>query len=113
MDNQIIQKILKENNDKFSSEKHCSCCNCITSFCYCLCQCKCHKEKIIPKNNKKIIYDDLPNLNIDELRMKSLKEYTSSNIADHSLIYFSISCFIFNDIPLLLKKLNRLKYNIL
>ena len=84
MDHQIIQKIIKENNDKFSSEKHCSCCNCITSFCYCLCQCKCHKEKIIPKNNKKIIYDDLPNLNIDELRMKSLKEYTSSNIMDNT-----------------------------
>ena len=83
MDNQIIQKILKENNDKFSSENHCSCCKCITAFCYCLCQCKCHKEKIIPKN-KKIVYDDLPNLNIDELRMKSLKEYTSNNLIDNT-----------------------------
>ena len=66
------------------NKNQCSCCKCITSFCYCLCECGCHQEKIIQKNYTNKIYDDLPHLNIDELRMKSLKEYESSTIMDNT-----------------------------
>ena len=79
MKNQYIQKISNEKDNNISNKNKCPCCKCVTSFCYCSCDCKCHKENLIPKINNNINYDELPNLNIDELRMKSLKEYTSSN----------------------------------
>ena len=79
MKNQYIQKISNEKDNNISNNNKCPCCKCVTSFCYCSCDCKCHKENLIPKINNNINYDELPNLNIDELRMKSLKEYTSSN----------------------------------
>ena len=79
MKNQYIQKISNEKDNNISNKNKCPCCKCVTSFCYCSCDCKCHKENLIPKINNNINYEELPNLNIDELRMKSLKEYTSSN----------------------------------
>ena len=79
MKNQIIQKISKEKFNNYSDNNKCSCCKCVTSFCYCLCQCKCHKEKIVPKIKRKN-YDTITDVNIDELKMKSLNEYTSSSI---------------------------------
>ena len=83
MEKETIQKNSDEKFDKYSNKNQCSCCKCITSFCYCLCQCECHQEKII-KTKKKIIYDDLPNLKIDELRMKSLNEYDTSTLMDNT-----------------------------
>ena len=80
MKNEFIQKISNDDFNKYSKNKKCFCCKCITSFCYCSCQCKCHNENMKINNTNIINYDQLPNLNIDELRMKSLKEYTSNNI---------------------------------
>ena len=78
MENQYIQKISNTNNINYIKNNTCNCCKCITSFCYCSCQCKCHND-IMKSGNNNINYDELPNLNINELRMKSLNEYTSRN----------------------------------
>ena len=78
MENQYIQKISNIDNINIIKNSKCNCCKCITSFCYCSCQCNCHNENM-KQNNNNINYDELPNLNIDELRMKSLNEYTSIN----------------------------------
>ena len=76
MNNTSFDQYQKQNIN--SKNTKCSCCNCVTSFCYCSCQCNCHNEKIKTNNNYNN-FDDLPNLNINELQMKSLKEYTSNN----------------------------------
>ena len=82
MKNEFIQKISNADYNKYSNNKKCLCCKCITTFCYCSCQCKCHQENLNLNNTNIINYDKLPNLNIDELRLKSLKEYTSNNITN-------------------------------
>ena len=85
-----------ENINKYSNEKdynfyyqqkpQCNCCNCVTSFCYCNCQCKCHKINLRENNNINF-ENDIPNLNINELKMKSLKEYEYNNNQYKNLNY--------------------------
>ena len=84
MKNEFIQKISNEDYNKYPKNNKCPFCKCITSFCYGSCQCKCHQENMKSNNNYIIDYDQLPNLNIDEFRMKTLKEYTSNNILNHT-----------------------------
>ena len=74
MKNQIIQKISKDKFNNYSNNNKCNCCKCVTSFCYCLCQCECHKEKIFPRIKRKN-FDNLTDINIDKLRIKSLNIY--------------------------------------
>ena len=95
MENQYIQKISNINNINYTMNNKCNCCKCITSFCYCSCQCNCHNENM-KKNNNNINYDELPNLNIDEFRMKSLNEYTSINTLNNTKKILNSSRSMYN-----------------
>ena len=73
-----------KNNSKYLKEKtyyinnnFCNYCSCINSYSCDYCQCRCHKDKF--KDNNDIDFENAPNLNINELKMKALKDYSYKN----------------------------------
>ena len=75
--NKLIYSNEKVYNSNYSYNPPCTCCNCRSSFCYCNCQCNCHKNKY--KENIDIDFENGPNLNINELKMKYIKDYSIKN----------------------------------
>ena len=71
-------------NMNYQNNIKCNCCNCVTSFCYCYCQCECHKRKLKDINNIDS-EKDLPNLNINELKIKALKDFSYNSIQNENL----------------------------
>ena len=64
-------------NSNYLYNPPCNCCNCNSSFCFCYCQCRCHRNK--NKENEETDFENAPNLNINELKMNLLKDYSYQN----------------------------------
>ena len=80
MENRNLNKLIISNENNYNinnyGNKSSNCCTCINSYCYNFCQCECHKVKLKQNNNiEEIDFENAPNLNINELKMKSLNDY--------------------------------------
>ena len=87
MKNITTSKLIYPNNENkfnlnYPSIHSCNCCTYSNSFFYCTCDCHKNrpKEKYIQKNDySDPDFENMPNLNINELKMKSLKDYSYEN----------------------------------
>jgi hypothetical protein len=87
MEDRTTNKLIYSSNENkftldYSKRQVCNCCTYSNSLFYCICDCHKNKpkEKNIQSNDySEIDFENLPNLNINELKMKSLKDYANNN----------------------------------
>ena len=87
MEDRTINKLIYSSNEnkftlEYSKRQVCNCCTYSNSLLYCICDC--HKKKpkeknILSNDYSEIDFENMPNLNINELKMKSYKDYANNN----------------------------------